>query len=335
MKTNTWDTGIVIRAASLLCAAEPICTAALSSTISDLAVEGGSLPRDVRESLAGRMPPGYEDCATEGIDSLDDIRESLAAGNPVMFLESSAKGNLHWAVITGLERKNGGTLVRVANSHDRYWSTFRDDWSLNKVANGAATGACPEGSEEDAGLCYERCKPGYEGVGPVCWEQCASGYTDDGATCRRNGDIIESQRDCPWYDTCGLWHDCSWCPDGYANDGCFCRRDPDIFWKSSYGRGAGSTLSCASNQDSDAGLCYPKCSSEYRGVGPICWETCPAGYTDDGATCRYDSGVDISWKKSYGRGVGTPTSDSIQGILGNDDLGLVPFVAVRWCGSPQ
>lgn len=26
----------------------------------------------------------------------------------------------------------------------------------------------------------------------------------------------------------------------------------------------------------DGGLCYPKCSSGYERVGPVCWQKCPA-----------------------------------------------------------
>lgn len=191
------------------------------------------------------------------------------------------------------------------------------------------------GQEQSGALCYPACAAGYYGVGPVCWEQCPAGYHDDGLTCRRDGEVISSERDCPWYDTCGLWHDCSWCPEGYANDGCTCRVDPHIFGKSSYGRGVGSGRTCAAGKQYDAGLCYPTCASGYRGVGPICWQNCPAGYTDDGATCRYDSGVQIVRKDTYTRGAGSPGSRAFLRILGQQDLGIVPYVAVRWCGSPR
>lgn len=119
MKTNAWDTAPVLGAAALVCAFEPICTGILTSTIADIAVKAGSLPRYVRESLYGRMPAGYEACGTEGVDSLEDIRQSLIRGNPVVYLESRKYGNLHWAVITGLEARNGDTFLRIANSEGR------------------------------------------------------------------------------------------------------------------------------------------------------------------------------------------------------------------------
>lgn len=55
--------------------------------------------------------------------------------------------------------------------------------------------------------------------------------------------------------------------------------------------------SCEANEEEDAGLCYNKCDSGYRGVGPVCWansndvgvgqlKSCPPGWTNDGLTCR-------------------------------------------------
>ena len=58
----------------------------------------------------------------------------------------------------------------------------------------------------------------------------------------------------------------------------------------SYGRGAGYLMTCASNLQYDAGLCYPYCSSGYAGVGPVCWGYCPSGYSEcGGALCLTDS----------------------------------------------
>jgi len=123
---------------------------------------------------------------------------------------------------------------------------------------------CPTGKEYDAGLCYPKCKEGYYGIGPVCWQNC---------------------------------------PDGYINDGALCRKDAIITSKPSYGRGAGTPLTCDSTEDKDGALCYPKCQSGYYGVGPVCWQTCPDGYINDGLTCRLDA--DIFTKDSYGRGIAT------------------------------
>jgi hypothetical protein len=40
--------------------------------------------------------------------------------------------------------------------------------------------SCNSDTENDAGLCYERCKSGYYGVGPVCWSKVPNGWTDCG-----------------------------------------------------------------------------------------------------------------------------------------------------------
>jgi hypothetical protein len=56
----------------------------------------------------------------------------------------------------------------------------------------------------------------------------------------------------------------------------------------------------AHKSDLDAGLCYEPCEVGYHGVGPVCWadtvnigtgrpvglEPCPAGWVNDGLTCR-------------------------------------------------
>jgi hypothetical protein len=75
-------------------------------------------------------------------------------------------------------------------------------------------------------------------------------------------------------------------------------------WRHSYGRGVGVPVSaCPKGQDKDAGLCYPTCEDigmqDAKGVGPVCWQTCPSGFRDDGAYCFKPT-------ESYGRGVGFP-----------------------------
>lgn len=134
---------------------------------------------------------------------------------------------------------------------------------------------CGPGYERSGAFCYPECKAGYSGTGPVCWENCPDGFTNDGATCRKNAHIISRE---------------------------------------SYTRGAGSALECASGEEQDGALCYPKCKAGYNGQGPVCWQKCPEGYTNDGATCRRNAkiisadtsdcpGYDLCcvWKKNRGR----------------------------------
>ncbi len=60
-------------------------------------------------------------------------------------------------------------------------------------------------------------------------------------------------------------------------------------WRDSYPRGAGESITeCASDEDKDGSLCYPKCQKGYSGVGPVCWETCKDGFTDRGVFCIQD-----------------------------------------------
>lgn len=143
---------------------------------------------------------------------------------------------------------------------------------------GTVPDACP-GEEKNGALCYPRCANGYYGVGPVCWQHCPAGFRDDGAACWVDSHIFSGDNSqCPWYDVCGLTlaPGCSTCPAGYANDGCTCRRDAQMFYKSSYGRGAGRPMACNPSLEFDAGLCYNSCRAGYDGVGPVCWGLCPA-----------------------------------------------------------
>jgi len=158
---------------------------------------------------------------------------------------------------------------------------------------------CAEGLEQDGLLCYPPCRDGYAGVGPVCWQRCSSfsepGLVDTGAFCQRNLYITSANNGaCPWYDVCGLTFakGCSTCPDtngngiSYINDGCTCRIPPRTYTKDSYGRGAGVPLGCATGLEYDAGLCYESCDEDYGGVGPVCWQGCPASSpVNGGAIC--------------------------------------------------
>ena len=71
-----------------------------------------------------------------------------------------------------------------------------------------------------------------------------------------------------------------------------------------YEVGSSTPHTCASRDDGrtelDTGLCYRPCANGFNGVGPVCWaisknigvgkpvglEPCPAGWVNDGLTCR-------------------------------------------------
>ena len=78
------------------------------------------------------------------------------------------------------------------------------------------------------------------------------------------------------------------------------RDELQLCWKRTYTRGVGMvpTGECPSGQEKDAGLCYPKCRAGFKGVGPVCWRSCPDRFRDDGAFCAKP--------EPYGRGGGYP-----------------------------
>jgi hypothetical protein len=136
-----------------------------------------------------------------------------------------------------------------------------------EAEGGASQGlACPIGMEEAAGLCYEPCPAGFKGAATKCLSICPPGWIDDGFTCRQ---------------------------------------DTVVTSKLGYDRGAGRPLVCASNQEQQGGLCYPRCAPGYYGVGPVCWQQCKAGYADHGVTC-FRHIFDFYGKHTYGRGAGGP-----------------------------
>lgn len=67
---------------------------------------------------------------------------------------------------------------------------------------------------------------------------------------------------------------------------------------------------CPPGHDYDAGLCYPACEAGFNGIGPVCWaqtksigvgvpvglEPCPAGWTNDGLTCREPIQCGSGWE---------------------------------------
>lgn len=117
----------------------------------------------------------------------------------------------------------------------------------------------------------------------------------------------------------------------------------DFCYLPSHGRGAGTVpTECPAGSEYDAGLCYPTCTSGYRGIGPVCWGSCETGFTDDGALCRKDA-VIVS-KPSYGRGAGVAPSACPTGTVRDGALcypqcnaGYYGVASVCWqsCSSGQ
>jgi hypothetical protein len=162
---------------------------------------------------------------------------------------------------------------------------------------GVPVSACRPDQEKSGALCYPTCREGYYGFMDRCWERCHEDYTDDGATCRRDAHTYGKEYYEQWNPFAGCpagWtylypvcvHTDERCRPGYRDDGALCTRDVHIYGKSSYSRGAGEPMICANDTEYDAGLCYPRCNSGYRGVGPVCWEACRGDF-------YYDCGLEV------------------------------------------
>jgi len=175
---------------------------------------------------------------------------------------------------------------------------------------------CPSNRDKIGLLCYSKCRPGMSRVGFDCWQQCPSGFRDDGFFCRKaeygrgagypiwdGGKCKRKHGSCEKWGA--LWY--PKCRSGYRNVACcICRPNP--FSCSGYGManalpgipslscrktistGDPTPMVCNSNQEKDAGLCYPRCPQGMYGVGPVCWSHCGGGKVDCGAACAASTG---------------------------------------------
>ena len=202
---------------------------------------------------------------------------------------------------------------------------FKEDLFCWRETYGRGVGTiptiCPNGMENQGGLCYTLCSTGYYGVGPVCWKSCPAGYRDDGAFCfkpapyGRGGGYPwhagDPLNDTKMFERCEKDHgkgNCEKyglivypkCKENFHPAGCcVCSPDCPAGWtdigisctKPSYGRGVGLVPTiCKDGKENNAGLCYQPCRAGYKGVGPVCWEvTCPTvngtQWIDCGAGC--------------------------------------------------
>jgi hypothetical protein len=85
--------------------------------------------------------------------------------------------------------------------------TMESDYPKGYEAVSTYPISCRIGQENDAGLCYDKCRAGFHGVGPVCWadtvnvgigkpiglEPCPNGWVNDGLICRQ-----PITNDCSW-----------------------------------------------------------------------------------------------------------------------------------------
>jgi hypothetical protein len=168
---------------------------------------------------------------------------------------------------------------------------FRD--SYGRGAGKVPTACADSGRAMDEGLCYNKCPAGYDGKGTVCVANCPPGFRDDGLYCAKPegysvgiGKLTQAlcKSDTGCHQVAGLWY--PKCKPGHINvGGAFCSPDCPRTWsdigvsckKPSENRGVGVLPNgCAVGQKFDAGLCYDNCKASYDGVGPVCWQSCPA-----------------------------------------------------------
>ena len=202
-------------------------------------------------------------------------------------------------VVININTHNNNLIYLNDNDADGCW-LFAEGRGVGKAIH-----TCNE-LEKNGLLCYPYCKENFTGVGPVCWENCPDVFHDDGAFCRKptaygrgvgyalwnkQKCLNENQEGCEkwgllYYPKCkSNYHNflcciCSPdCPSDMVDIGVSCA-------KNSYGRGAGIPLQCDHKvEEYDTGLCYNNCDNGLKGIGPVCWGSCPSGYEECGALC--------------------------------------------------
>lgn len=99
-------------------------------------------------------------------------------------------GGEYWSCPSGTNR----TVLKAVNDKGACWRPAKDSYA-RATRRGSVCGK----DEEQAGLCYKKCKNGYDPVGPVCWNQkaphkswkaCGAGWAKDDKTC---GMVVGSQ----------------------------------------------------------------------------------------------------------------------------------------------
>ena len=149
---------------------------------------------------------------------------------------------------------------------------------------------CGPDMDNDAGICYPKCRPGFHGIGPLCWQD----------TITLGAGSIPGLEDCP---------------TGFRNDGLTCMKDYAC-------SGGGCSTFCDGNWNTnDGGFCHTHCDPitcndgpktvgrlDHGGVCPqgtdnidgLCYSACPAGYSHTPGMpfiCRQNDQPD-----SYSRG---------------------------------
>jgi len=173
---------------------------------------------------------------------------------------------------------------------------------------------CSSGQDRIGLLCYDKCSAGYKRFGLDCHQQCPAGWDNNGLYCRRSeygrgggypwkgsdglrdthGKMIRRCEAAQGLGNCEMYGQIAYpkCRSGYQRYGCCICRPPTPDCRA-LGMGKQIDLSCArqinfegtqpktglcdSSEEMNAGLCYKKCRSGYKGAGPVCWASVPDG----------------------------------------------------------
>jgi len=158
------------------------------------------------------------------------------------------------------------------------------------------------------------CPSGYTNMGLTCFKgastygkgcttifkkyPCREGYTDNGCFCGRGASSLSaSSMTCPaGYFKSSITQRCHKnCASGYTNTGETCFKGVSTLGMDSMLCKAGerkvgarcfpASGSCFGGEQEDAGLCYKNCKPGFHGVGPVCWQNCPANWAECAAGC--------------------------------------------------
>lgn len=171
---------------------------------------------------------------------------------------------------------------------------------IDSYGRGAGTipNACPAGSNNTAGICYQPCASGTKNIAGVCWDSCRDGFADTGTGCQ-NKESISYTPKLPCTQRTPKWagHECvMWgkpdCRDGYKEVAGVCWNTETSYYIKGTKPQPTSLPNCASGKQKDAGLCYDACRAGSKGVGPVCWGTCSGDRNYPcGAGCAMDQGT--------------------------------------------
>ena len=247
---------------------------------------------------------------------------NVAAG-PAQTIYVAQDNSTQYAILTN--NPGSSASATTASSTSNQPQGFTDFCWRNTSARGVGTplstnsSDCPAGTVKDPTglLCYPPCQQGYSMVGPVCYHDCPQGWSGTGVSCFKpagyerpsyawqgsdglsnSGMFSRCNNDNPQgceqlgavvyakckaaYHTAGDVYHCdpdnSTCPSGMTDSGAMCTKD-------SYGNTAGQVLGCPSGLEKSGLLCYPSCGANSDGVGPECWDHCPANWVQCGAGC--------------------------------------------------